>query len=226
MMLRCRALEAQLEKSRGLRSILKTENAKMKAEKVEWNEKEVKYQDNVKEAKAEADSLRAKMDEMERSLRDASERAKVAETKLEGEQEARKRVEEAYTNVKAKYEDEHGNLRGALVQSCVEDFVKSDAGKNLLARMNYKMVRQSFQQADECIRKQVPEFEFPAEYKVFLDPARVKEYVLPWNPSFQLARYVGEFPTPPPSDEDEGEEGEEDEGGEEGEGPSRSPQID
>lgn len=103
--------------------------------------------------------------------------------------------------------------------------MKSDECKNLMARMNYTMVRQSFKRADDCIRKQVPEFAFPNEYKVFLDSAREKEYVMPWSSSFQLSRYVGEFPTPPPSDE-ENEEGAEAEEAAEGEGSPKSPQAD
>lgn len=38
---------------------------------------------------------------------------------------------------------------------------------------------------------------------MYLDPAREKNYVLPWHPSFDVSRYTVEFPTPPSSDADE-----------------------
>lgn len=47
----------------------------------------------------------------------------------------RKRWEGACEALKAKYEDEQRNLREDLVQSCVVNFLRSNACKNLNARM-------------------------------------------------------------------------------------------
>lgn len=125
-------------------------------------------------------------------------------------------------DIKSKYEDDQGNLQNALVQSCVLDFLKSDACKNLNAMMNYSMIRQVFKTVDDCVKKQAPDFVFPDEYQVYLDPSREKDYVLPWNPAFQLPQYVAEFRTPPPSD---GEEDDEDDA-EEGSKPPESSKAD
>lgn len=41
-----------------------------------------------------------------------------------------------YQALKAKHEDENGELHSSLESSCIEDFLKLDAFKNLCARMN------------------------------------------------------------------------------------------
>lgn len=121
------------------------------------------------------------------------------------------KVHEAHQLLKDKYEDSEGNIRSDIMDVCVELFLKSDACKNLYARLNYNAIRTVFKMAGDCIKGQMSDFKFLEEYQMYLDPKKEKDYVLPWNDSFESSRYFVEFPTPSPSDEEDDDDANEDE---------------